>query len=85
MLAQGLVSAVQDRDGTTLADYSATVLPRVWKYQEFSAWMTDTMHDGGDPVQHGVFRQMVARVRLDDLFNSPAAARLHSDFQRGMA
>lgn len=85
VLAQALVSAVRDRDGSALADYSATVLPRVWKYQEFSAWMTDTMHDGGDATQHGVFRQMMARARLDDLFSSPVAARLHSDFQRGMA
>jgi len=85
VLAQALVSAVNDQDGSALAAYSATVLPRVWKYQEFSAWMTDTMHDGGDPTQHGVFRQMVARARLDDLFSSPVAARLHSDFQRGVA
>ncbi|UYY58468.1 4-hydroxybenzoate 3-monooxygenase [Sphingomonas sp. S2-65] len=85
VLAQALVSAVRDQDGSALADYSATVLPRVWKYQEFSAWMTDTMHDGGNATQHGVFRQMIARARLDDLFSSPLAARLHSDFQRGMA
>jgi p-hydroxybenzoate 3-monooxygenase len=85
VLAQALVSAVRDRDRSALAAYSATVLPRVWKYQEFSAWMTDTMHDGGDATQHGVFRQMVARARLDDLFSSPVAARLHSYFQRGMA
>jgi p-hydroxybenzoate 3-monooxygenase len=85
VLAQALVSAVRDQDGSALADYSATVLPRVWKYQEFSAWMTDTMHDGGDATQHGVFRQMIARARLNDLFSSPVAARLHSDFQRGMA
>jgi hypothetical protein len=26
-------------------NYSNTVLPHIWKYQEFSAWMTDTMHD----------------------------------------
>jgi p-hydroxybenzoate 3-monooxygenase len=85
ILAQALVHAIRDGDGAALASYSATVLPRVWKYQEFSAWMTDTMHDGGDPAQHGAFRQMVARARLDDLFNSSAAARLHSDLQRGVA
>ena len=85
VLAQALVSAVHDQDGSALAAYSANVLPRVWRYQEFSAWMTDTMHDGGNPSQHGGFRQMVARARLDDLFSSPVAARLHSDFQRGMA
>ncbi|MDR6116678.1 MULTISPECIES: 4-hydroxybenzoate 3-monooxygenase [Sphingomonas] len=85
VLAQALVDAVNSDDGSTLAGYSATVLPRVWKYQEFSAWMTDMMHDGGDPTQNGAFRQMTARARLDELFSSPVAARLHSDFQRGVA
>ena len=47
--------------------------------------MTDTMHDGGDPTQHGPYPQMVARARLDDLYSSPAAARLHSDFLGGTA
>ncbi len=85
MLAQALVHAVRDRNRAALAAYSATVLPRVWKYQEFSAWMTDTMHDGGDPTLHGLYRQMVARARLEDLYSSPAAARLHSDFLGGTA
>ena len=85
VLARALVSAVRDCDPSALASYSETVMPRVWRYQEFSAWMTDTMHDGGDPARHGVFRQNAARTRLDDLFRSPAAARLPSDLQRGMA
>lgn len=66
VLAQALTSAVRDKDVSALDSYSANVLPRVWKYQEFSAWMTDTMHDGSDPTQHGVFRQMAARARLDE-------------------
>ena len=45
VLAQALASAVRDHDTTALASYSDTVVARVWKYQEFSAWMTDTMHD----------------------------------------
>lgn len=85
VLAQALVSAVRTGDRSALESYSATVLPRVWKYQEFSAWMTDTMHDGSDPARHGPFRQMTARTRLDDLFSSSVAARLHSDFLRGVA
>jgi p-hydroxybenzoate 3-monooxygenase len=47
--------------------------------------MTDTMHDGGDPTLHGPCRQMVVRARLDDLYSSPAAARLYSDFLAGTA
>ena len=85
VLAQALVSAVRDGDPAPLAEYSNTVLPHLWRYQEFSAWMTDTMHDAGDPMLNGPFRQATARARLDELFSSPAAGRLHSDYQRGFA
>jgi len=84
ILARALISAVRDHDATGLTDYSATVLPHVWKYQDFSAWMTDTMHDAGDSSQHGSFRQTTARARLATLFTSPAAARLHSEYHRGV-
>ena len=47
--------------------------------------MTDTMHDAGDPTPHGPVRQAMARARLDALFSSPVAARLHGDYQRGVA
>ena len=83
VLAQALVSAVQDRDRTALDSYSDNCLPHVWTYQEFSVWMTDTMHDAGDPSYQGVFQQKAARARLDTLFSSPAAGRLHSEYQRG--
>ena len=76
VLAQALARAVRDHDTAALESYSETVLPRIWRYQEFSAWMTDTMHDAGDPTQHGAFRQRTARARLDELFISRTAARL---------
>ena len=83
ILAQAFLHAVNDNDTSALKEYSATVLPRLWKYQDFAVWMTDTMHDAGDPKQHGTFRQMTARARLDTLFSSPTAARMHSEYQRG--
>lgn len=83
VLAQALLSAVRKKDRAALDDYSSTVLPHIWTYQEFSAWMTDTMHDAGDASLHGAFRQMTARARLDGLFTSPTAARLHSEYLRG--
>jgi p-hydroxybenzoate 3-monooxygenase len=83
VLAEAMQSAVLQGDKTPLDNYSGRVLPRIWKCQEFSAWMTDTMHDAGDPVLHGTFRQMTARARLETLFDQPSAARLHSDYQRG--
>jgi p-hydroxybenzoate 3-monooxygenase len=84
VLAQALASAVHDHDRSALDRYSDTVLPHIWTYQDFSVWMTETMHDAGDPTQHGTFRQKAARARLDTLFDAPAAARLHSEYQRGM-
>ena len=32
-------------------------MPHLWRYQEFSAWMTDSMHDAGGPALTGPFRQ----------------------------
>ena len=84
-LSLALVQALREHDLSALQSYSDTILPRLWRYQEFSAWMTDTMHDAGDPTTNGSFRQMTARARLDELFNSETAARLHSEYQRGMA
>ena len=82
---EALATAVHDGDRSALDGYSDAVLPRLWRYQEFSAWMTDTMHDAGDQALHGAVRQMMARARLDALFTSPDAARLHSAYLRGTA
>jgi p-hydroxybenzoate 3-monooxygenase len=46
--------------------------------------MTDPMHDAGDSLYQGFFRQQIARARRDALFNSPAASRLHSEYQKGI-
>ncbi|KGO86637.1 hydroxybenzoate 3-monooxygenase [Flavobacterium rivuli WB 3.3-2 = DSM 21788] len=83
VLSQALLCAIRDNDTSALENYSDTVLPHLWNYQDFSVWMTDTMHDAGDPTQHGTFKQMTARARLDNLFNSPTAASMHSQYQRG--
>jgi len=84
VLSQAILSAVLDQDTTALDNYSETVLPHIWNYQDFAVWMTDMMHDAGDATQNGTFRQMIARARLDNLFNSGTAAHLHSEYQRGM-
>ncbi len=84
VLAQALVSAARNHDRNALNAYSDTCLPHIWKYQEFSTWMTDTMHDAGDPALHGEFRRRTACARLDTRFESQTARRLHSEFQQGM-
>jgi p-hydroxybenzoate 3-monooxygenase len=40
----------------------------VWKEQDFSVSMTDLMHDAGDCRQHGAFKQMIARTRIEQFF-----------------
>jgi p-hydroxybenzoate 3-monooxygenase len=62
-----------------LENYSDTSLPHIWKEQDFSASMTDTFHDAGDPSQHGKFRQMRARARLGAFFASRTSSRLDRD------
>ncbi|QJD98453.1 4-hydroxybenzoate 3-monooxygenase [Mucilaginibacter robiniae] len=83
VLGRALLLAVKNGDRTGLDNYSDTVLPHVWNYQDFAVWMADTMHDAGNPALHGNFRQMTARARLNNLFESPTAAQLHTEYQRG--
>lgn len=84
ILAQAFVLAFRNGDTTALESYSDSVLPHLWRYQEYSAWMTDTMHDAGDASLHGTFRQMTARARLETILHAPAAARVHGDYQNGV-
>ena len=83
ILSQAILKAVHNKDGSALENYSSNVLPHIWNYQDFAVWMTDMMHDAGDPAQNGTFRQQIARARLDNLFNSKTAAKLHSEYQQG--
>jgi p-hydroxybenzoate 3-monooxygenase len=83
ILADVLLTAVGDGDRSKLDGYSESVLPHIWNYQDFAVWMTDMMHDAGDSTLHGTFRQKIARARLDNLFDSPTAALIHGEYQRG--
>lgn len=84
ILTRALLRAIKENDKAALDSYSDTCLPHIWNYQDYAIWMADTMHDAGDPTQRGAFRQMVARARLDNLFNSGTAAQLHSEYLRGV-
>jgi p-hydroxybenzoate 3-monooxygenase len=83
ILSHAIVDAVHGKDKSALEQYSDTVLPHIWNYQDFAVSITDMMHDAGDPTQNGLFRQQIARARLDNLFNSESAGNLHSEYQRG--
>jgi p-hydroxybenzoate 3-monooxygenase len=50
VLAEALVAWYRHGDESALAGYSATALPRVWRAEHFSWWMTSMLHrlEGGD-------------------------------------
>ena len=83
ILAEGLSAAVRKGDDAGLRSYSATCLRRTWNFQEFSRWMTEMLHDSGDPGTAGPFRRELARARLDRLFTSGSAAASFADMMAG--
>jgi p-hydroxybenzoate 3-monooxygenase len=56
-------------DDSGLLAYTDQRLPRVWRAQRFSSWMTSTLHPDGDP-----FRFRVQLAELEYVFSSRAAA-----------
>ncbi|MGW2887205.1 4-hydroxybenzoate 3-monooxygenase [Streptomyces griseoruber] len=75
---------VRDQDDTGLRTYSQRCLRRVWNDQEFSHWLTRTVHDAGDDTDSGPFLRQLARSRLDRLFTSPTAAQAFAELMTGL-
>jgi p-hydroxybenzoate 3-monooxygenase len=85
VLARAVRAAVRDGDRQPLRDYSRVCLDRTWSYQEYSRWMTEMLHDSGDPATSGPFRHRIARARLDRLFTSSHAGGLFAELMAGEA
>ncbi|MCX4885700.1 4-hydroxybenzoate 3-monooxygenase [Streptomyces sp. NBC_00847] len=75
---------LRDGDESGLRSYSQRCLRRVWNDQEFSHWLTRTVHDAGDDSRCGPFHRSLARARLDRLFTSPPAARAFAELVTGL-
>ena len=69
VLAQCLTALLRDRDEEPLARYSDTVLPRIWKAQHFSWWMTSMLHRTPEASDFDRLRQ---RGELQSVFDSVA-------------
>jgi p-hydroxybenzoate 3-monooxygenase len=71
VLAAGLAEFYAAGRTQLLDDYSAICLPRIWRAQRFSAWMTTTLHQlpGMDD-----FQRRVQLAELENVVRSPAAA-----------
>ncbi|MGW1563629.1 4-hydroxybenzoate 3-monooxygenase [Streptomyces sp. NPDC002144] len=77
--------SVLNHDDTGLHTYSQRCLRRVWNDQEFSHWLTRTLHDAGDDTRSGPFHRGLARARLDRLFTSGNAARAFAELMAGLS
>ncbi|WP_436532706.1 4-hydroxybenzoate 3-monooxygenase [Actinoplanes sp. HUAS TT8] len=83
--AKAVIAQVRDGDPSLLDSYSDTCLGHVWNYQAFATWITDLMHNAGDPSSEGEFRKQVARAELRRQFESEAANRVFSELTSGTA
>lgn len=81
LLARAVRDVVRGDDDTALRTYSSRCLRRVWNDQEFSHWLTRTLHDAGDAEP---FLRNLARARLDRLFTSPASAGAFAELMTGL-
>jgi p-hydroxybenzoate 3-monooxygenase len=84
VLARAVRDFVHEHDDTGLRAYSRRCLRRVWNDQEFSHWLTRTVHDAGDDTEAGPFLAHLARARLDRLFTSQAAAGAFAELMTGL-
>jgi p-hydroxybenzoate 3-monooxygenase len=71
VLAQALAEYYETGGTELLRDYSAVCLPRVWRAQRFSAWMTTALHrlPGTEDYQ-----SRLQLAELEYVVHSPAAA-----------
>jgi p-hydroxybenzoate 3-monooxygenase len=80
LLAAALADWYRSGDDTALERYSDTALKRVWRAQDFSAYMTQLLHDlGGGP-----FQQRLQLSRLDYLARSRAASHSYAENYVGL-
>src|SRR5262249_55877735 len=71
VLAPALADYYETGRTERLQDYSDACLPRVWRAQRFSAWMTSALHRL--PGMDG-YRSRLQLAELEHLVHSPAAA-----------
>jgi p-hydroxybenzoate 3-monooxygenase len=76
-LAAGLCERYGDAaSGDRLGNYTASRLPDIWRYQEFSNWLLGILHAGpAGQMDKPDFIHRLRRARLDRMINDPVYAR----------
>lgn len=77
LLAEGIIAHYEGNE-STLDNYTAACLGRVWQYQEFSQWLSDIFHGSPDP-----FQNELSRARLRRLLGSRRAAESFAEIYIG--
>lgn len=83
VFARAVRDFARSGDERGLRAYSSECLHRVWEYQDFARWLTETTHGPADSTNP--FLARLAAARLDRLMNSEAAGRVLAEFMAGLA
>jgi p-hydroxybenzoate 3-monooxygenase len=81
VLDRALGAYYESRETALLEAYTATVLPRIWRAQHFSWWMTSMLHLFSDATDFDLRRQI---AELDAVTNSPAGSRFLAENYTGL-
>ncbi|MEV5942070.1 4-hydroxybenzoate 3-monooxygenase [Streptomyces sp. NPDC051994] len=78
VFARAVIHRVEQHDSAPLDRYSQTCLDHTWQKQAAAVWITEAMHDAGDPSYEGEFRKRIALKNLEAMLepldvNHPAA------------
>lgn len=80
VLAAALRSLILDRDQSLIDRYAEDVLPRIWRAQHFSWWMTQMLHVAPDATEFDRLRQL---GELTSVVESEAGMRFLAEAYTG--
>ncbi len=80
VLAQALRTLLREGDDTLVQRYADDVLPRIWKAQHFSWWMTQMLHVAPDATEFDRHRQL---GELTSVVDSKAGRRFLAEAYTG--
>lgn len=83
LLGQAIVASLTEGDDSLLDEYSDACLRRVWRAQDFSYWMTTTLHLDPDDEDGYLTRLQVSRLAY--VCSSEPAARTLAENYTGLA
>lgn len=84
-LAQQLRAFYAGLQSDPLKQYSFVRLPRIWRAQEFSHWMVETLNSSPSPDAHPTYHLRLQQARLQHLSQSQSFARAFAENYVGLS